>query len=124
MATPGETEEEAPPPIQRGIFDFEDGSTYEGEFIEVEGRPVRSGEGCWTLGPETSSGQWTDDAMQSGRITFASGSYFEGELRNGAYERGVFSWPDGSESVSKTSFRAHQSCRDKKNFFNCPIDFV
>lgn len=73
---------EPTPVVHTGIFVFEkDGSRYEGDFVEIDGRRVRQGNGRWTLGPEQCEGQWQEDLMHgAGKIRFASGAAYEVQI--------------------------------------------
>lgn len=70
---------EPTPVVHTGVFVFEkDGSRYEGDFVEIDGRRLRHGNGRWSLGPEECEGEWQEDLMHGeGKIRFASGAVYE-----------------------------------------------
>ncbi|KAJ8598156.1 hypothetical protein CTAYLR_007368 [Chrysophaeum taylorii] len=90
------------PIVHTGVFVFEqDGSRYEGEFVELEGgRRVRQGQGRLVHGPQVYEGRWSGDAMCQGKLRFASGAVYEGSFVRGKFSGdGKYTWPDGSQYV-------------------------
>mmetsp|Transcript_14778 Transcript_14778/g.19165 ORF Transcript_14778/g.19165 Transcript_14778/m.19165 type:complete len:111 (-) Transcript_14778:360-692(-) len=84
--------------ISSGSFVFVDGSTYDGEYNEVDDVRLRHGQGTFADGPDVYSGNWENDVMSGeGKYMFASGAWYNGEFVNGKMEgHGKYKWPDGS----------------------------
>lgn len=99
MADDAEDVELEAPTVHRGVFEFDDGARYEGEFVEGEGgRRLRQGQGSLRHGPEEMTGEWDNDLLHGhAKVTFASGAVYEGGFDHGVFcGTGVYSWPDGS----------------------------
>lgn len=79
-------------------FSLSDGSTYNGDWKEVNGAKVRDGQGIYTLGPEKYVGQWAADKMSGvGEYTFASGSIFKGQFKDNMMNgEGEYVFSDGA----------------------------
>ena len=93
-----EGEEEPQVETGTGTFMFPNGAKYVGGWKSVDGAKVRDGEGVYTHGPEEFTGQWVDDCMEgSGKHTFSSGAFYEGEFSNNLFEgKGVYRFADGA----------------------------
>mmetsp|Transcript_70155 Transcript_70155/g.196345 ORF Transcript_70155/g.196345 Transcript_70155/m.196345 type:complete len:139 (+) Transcript_70155:44-460(+) len=92
-----ETPAEAPL-VHTGSFVFIDGSKYDGQFIEEEGKKSRHGNGTFVDGPETYAGSWVNDAMEGeGTFNFASGATYVGCFANSQFDgEGKYTWADGA----------------------------
>eukprot|EP01041_Mallomonas_annulata_P005122 gene5122-10244_t len=86
------------PPSGSNIFLFQDGSQYDGEWIEVDGIKVREGKGILKIGPEEYSGNWNNDQMSGyGTYKFSSGAVYEGEFQKNQFDgQGEYRFPDGA----------------------------
>ena len=92
--------EEAPPePIKgNGEFEMPDHSRYKGDYLDTAGVKSRHGTGIFTIGAETYSGEWVNDAMSGqGEYVFSSGAVYVGSFRNNLFEgEGSYTFPNGS----------------------------
>lgn len=85
-------------PQGTGEFVLPDGSSYFGEWKELNKVKVRDGLGTMTFGPETYVGQWAGDKMNGeGEYTFASGGKYKGHFKDNLFEgEGEYIFPDGA----------------------------
>jgi len=92
--------EEAPPePIKgNGEFELPDRSRYSGDFLDTAGVKCRHGTGTFSMGSESYTGEWVNDAMTGmGEYIFASGAVYRGNFRNNLFEgEGTYTFPNGS----------------------------
>jgi len=124
---PAKAKQAEGPPADLGIppegnrkFIFRNGSVYEGDYAFLGGRLVRHGHGVFRenlclkdpddcpgfdpvepVGCEAAQvfdGQWEEDRLVQGRITFADGSSYTGRLdeAGGYVSGGVYTFADGS----------------------------
>eukprot|EP01031_Cornospumella_fuschlensis_P046028 gene46028-56338_t len=76
--------EEIPIVKGSGSFLLSDNSTYEGEYLESDGKKVRRGQGKMSFGPEQYVGTWENDKMNGeGDYCFSSGARYKGGFLNG-----------------------------------------
>jgi len=87
-------------PRKKGKFSFKDGSSYEGQWVDYNGKKVREGQGFFRHpeGTEEYDGNWLNDVMHgTGTLRFISGAVYEGSFKDGVFEgEGSYSFPDGS----------------------------
>eukprot|EP00052_Salpingoeca_macrocollata_P019803 m.165080 g.165080 ORF g.165080 m.165080 type:complete len:155 (+) comp21072_c0_seq1:42-506(+) len=78
----------APADPSAAVFVFPDGSVYEGQVDNVDGRPVRKGQGVLRLADGSKmTGQWKSDLLHGrGRCEFADGSVYEGQWCRHAFD--------------------------------------
>ena len=91
---------------QFGRFEFEDGSIYEGGYLEMNGTKYRHGQGTLTFSSNSSletkfekySGQWKNDKMDGfGVYEYITGAIFTGFWKlNKHHGKGKYEFPDGS----------------------------
>ena len=81
-----------------GAFMYADGSTYHGQFIEVNGKPQRHGAGVFTTPAFVYDGQFANDQMHgAGKYAGASGDVYTGSFVSNTYAgEGKYSWADGA----------------------------
>lgn len=119
-----EVEETPPPKVQgSGSFLLPDNSSYEGEYLETDGKKVRHGQGKMSFGPEHYDGGWENDCMSGqGDYQFSSGARYKGSFLNGSFHgQGEYTFPDGAMYVgSWNSGKMHGEgtyiTKDKKEF--------
>ncbi|KAI9209099.1 uncharacterized protein BJ171DRAFT_577449 [Polychytrium aggregatum] len=90
------------PTSKSGVFIFQDGSRYDGEFKELEGAViVRHGQGTYTCGSTGCkyTGAWEMDKMHGkGKMDYPSGAVYEGMWKENRYSgAGSYYWPDNSQ---------------------------
>ena len=113
-----------------GIFSFEDGSTYKGEFIVDNGIKMREGQGTYTSSSgESYTGGWIRDLQEGeGVYRFSSGSVYEGSFFKGGFHgTGKYTFPDGacyegewnmSKMHGKGSYKDAKQVVYTGNFYN------
>jgi hypothetical protein len=81
-----------------GEFHLADGSKYNGEYKQVDGKKTRDGQGTFTFGPEVYTGQWVNDKMHGkGEYRYASGAIYNGDFfENMMHGQGEYFFPDGA----------------------------
>jgi len=83
-----------------GVFVFDDGAKFEGDWIRTEAgsKRMRHGKGKMIDGPEIYNGEWDMDKMNgSGTYTFATGATYEGNFKENRFSgKGIYTWADGS----------------------------
>ena len=79
-------------------FSFPDGSSYSGEYVEVNGIKVRSGKGSYTSSQESYTGKWENDKQEGeGLYRFNSGAIYKGTFSQGLFQgKGKHTFPDGA----------------------------
>ena len=96
-----ETTAADPGKIMNGKFIFVDDSCYEGEFIEIDSKKLRHGQGIFISsgGIEKYQGGWKDDMMNGdGEYIFASGAVYKGSFKNNLFDgNGDYIFADGSK---------------------------
>lgn len=87
--------------VGKSEFSFADGSQYNGEWKEMNGRKVREGEGTFIYGKEKYVGSWVDDKMHgSGEYNFGSGAIYRGNFTNSMFHgEGEYLFADGAKYV-------------------------
>ncbi|RYH19681.1 hypothetical protein EON65_25695 [archaeon] len=128
---PGKTEapkvepevEEIPIVKGSGSFLLPDNSTYEGEYLETDGRKIRQGQGKMSFGPELYEGGWENDSLSGeGEYRFSSGARYQGSFLYGSFHgQGEYTFPDGAIYVgSWNSGKMHGQgtyiTKDKQEF--------
>jgi hypothetical protein len=81
-----------------GSFVFPDGSSYNGEFKEVNGTKVRHGKGTYTSAQESFVGLWENDKQEGeGVYRFNSGAVYKGGFSQGEFNgKGKYTFADGA----------------------------
>ena len=89
-----------------GRFEFEDGSIYEGNFIEEDNIKVRHGKGTLTFSSNSAlesrfekyDGEWKNDVMKGfGVYEYINGAVYTGYWNENLHEgKGKYEFPDGS----------------------------
>lgn len=96
-------EEEPPLEILEGDFLLPDGSTYCGEYILRQERPLMHGKGKLHTAPETFEGNFCEGLYKDGTFTGADGSVYSGSFHNNIFHGpGTYTWPDGPAEQRKT----------------------
>lgn len=85
------------PVILKGTFIFPDSSKYEGEYIAVENKKLRHGQGSYERHSERYEGMWKNDTMHGeGVYVFVSGSVYRGNFDTNCFDgEGTYTFPDG-----------------------------
>jgi hypothetical protein len=83
---------------ETGAFNFPDGSTYIGEFKELNGVKLRHGKGTYTSAQESYVGRWETDKQEGeGVYKFNSGAVYKGNFSQGAFHgQGKYTFADGA----------------------------
>uniref|UniRef100_A0A7S0SWQ0 MORN repeat-containing protein 5 n=1 Tax=Chromulina nebulosa TaxID=96789 RepID=A0A7S0SWQ0_9STRA len=83
----------------KSIFNFSNGSKYEGEWISIDNVKYRHGFGIFIGNNEKYEGNWDNDNMDGyGEYTFASGAVYKGNfIKNLFNGEGLYIFPDGSK---------------------------
>jgi hypothetical protein len=83
---------------ETGTFNFPDGSSYNGEYKEVNGVKQRHGKGTYTSALESYVGRWEADKQDGeGVYKFNSGAVYKGTFTQGAFHgKGKYSFSDGA----------------------------
>ena len=89
-----------------GHFEYVNGTVYEGQWLEQEGKKERHGEGrlihagttVYEKGNEEYNGNWQHDKMEGyGVYKYTSGAVYSGEWQNNQHHgKGIYEFPDGS----------------------------
>jgi len=88
-----------------GRFEYQNGTVYEGQWKEIDGKKVKDGEGTiihaginsFDTIKEEYRGSWKDDQMEGyGVYKYISGAVYRGEWKaNQHHGRGSYEFPDG-----------------------------
>lgn len=88
-------EEEPPLEILEGDFTLPDGSTYSGEYVVKQERPLMHGKGRLVTLPETFEGSFHEGMYMEGTYNGADGSVYIGSFHNNLFHGpGNYTWPD------------------------------
>jgi len=82
----------------QGVFEFESGAKYEGQWLlSADGEKKKHGLGKLDFNGEHYLGDWNEDAITGkGKYSFVSGDCYEGEFLNGVFHgQGVYKWKTG-----------------------------
>eukprot|EP00929_Paragymnodinium_shiwhaense_P087071 TRINITY_DN47379_c0_g1_i1.p1 TRINITY_DN47379_c0_g1~~TRINITY_DN47379_c0_g1_i1.p1 ORF type:complete len:964 (-),score=175.22 TRINITY_DN47379_c0_g1_i1:218-3109(-) len=102
----------------RGLYTWQDGSSYEGQFVynRLSGRGVKT----WPEEGRKYSGDWKEDMMWGeGQLVCPEGESYYGQFRKGSFHgRGTRVWGNGDKYVGDFS----NGEQEGSGVFHCPSD--
>mmetsp|Transcript_3693 Transcript_3693/g.9475 ORF Transcript_3693/g.9475 Transcript_3693/m.9475 type:complete len:322 (-) Transcript_3693:109-1074(-) len=79
-----------------GDFQWQDGSTYSGQYLKLNDDVCLHGKGVLITGPESFNGCFDKGSFKVGKYTACSGAIYNGAFRGSLFHGlGEYQWPDG-----------------------------